>query len=79
MFGVTERDQDGDGEVELDDLAMFGEVEQYRDLTDGTLDQGKHLAEGNLTSGAAPNLTHFATRSSYAGSFFDLYPDSQEY
>ncbi len=78
VFGVTERDQDGDGEVERDDLAMFGEVEQYRDLTDGTLDQGKHLAEGNLTSGAAPNLTHFATRSSYAGSFFELYPDSQE-
>ncbi len=78
VFGLTERDRDGDGTPEMDDLAMYGTLEDYRDLTDGTLSQGKHLEEGNLTAGAAPNLTHFATRSSYAGSFFQLYPDAQE-
>lgn len=78
VFGVTERDRDGDGTTEADDLAMYGSLEDYRDLTDGTLGQGMHLEEGNLTAGAAPNLTHFATRSSYAGSFFELYADAQE-
>jgi cytochrome c oxidase subunit 2 len=78
VFGVTERDRDGDGVPELDDLAMYGNLEEYRNLTDGTLAQGKYLEPGNLTAGAAPNLTHFATRSSYAGSFFQLYPDAQE-
>lgn len=76
--GVTERDRDGDGESELDDLAMYGSLQQYRDLSDGTLSQGMHLEDGNLTAGAAPNLTHFATRSSFAGSFFELYPNAQE-
>ena len=78
IFGVTERDLDGDGERELDTIEMYGGIQEYRDLTDGTLSQGKHLEEGNLTAGAAPNLTHFATRSSYAGSFFELYPDVDE-
>jgi cytochrome c oxidase subunit 2 len=78
VMGVTERDRDGDGEYELDNAAMYGELEQYRDLTDGTLSQGKHLEDGNLTSGAAPNLTHFATRSSYAGSYFELYADAED-
>ncbi len=76
--GVTERDRNGDGEQQADDWAMYGALEEYRDLTDGTLSQGMHLEEGNLTAGAAPNLTHFATRSSYAGSFFELYPDVDE-
>ena len=78
VFGVTERDRDGDGETEADDLVMYGGLEEYRDLTDGTLSQGMHLEEGNLTAGAAPNMTHFATRSSYAGSYFELYPDADE-
>jgi cytochrome c oxidase subunit 2 len=78
VFGVTDRDRDGDGTSEPDDLAMYGVLEDYRDLTDGTLGQGMHLEEGNLTAGAAPNLTHFATRTSYAGSYFQLYPDAQE-
>ncbi len=78
VFGVTDRDRDGDGENEADDLEMYGSLEDYRDLTDGTLGQGMHLEDGNLTAGAAPNLTHFATRSSYAGSFFELYPEAQE-
>lgn len=75
--GVTERDRNGDGEPELDNFAMYGSLQEYRDLTDGSLDQGMHLEPGNLTAGAAPNLTHFATRSSFAGSFFDLYPEAQ--
>ena len=78
VFGVTDRDRNGDGETEPDDLEMYGALEDYRDLTDGTLGQGMHLEDGNLTAGAAPNLTHFATRSSYAGSYFELYPDAQD-
>lgn len=78
IHGVTSRDRDGDGEPEMDDLAMYGNIEEYRDHSDGTLGQGMHTEPGNLTAGAAPNLTHFATRTSYAGSFFDLYPDAQE-
>lgn len=31
-----------------------------------------------LTSGAAPNLTHFATRTTFAGSIYDLYMDRAE-
>lgn len=76
--GLTERDLDGDGETEADTLALYGGLEEYRDLTDGTLSQGMYTGENNLTSGAAPNLTHFATRSSFAGSLFELYPDAQE-
>ncbi len=76
--GVTERDMDGDGENEPDTLAIYGTIEDYRDLTDGTLGQGMYTGASNLTAGAAPNLTYFATRSSYAGSFFELYPDAQE-
>jgi len=78
VFGLTERDNNGDGAVTPDDLAMYGNIDEYRDLTDGSLSQGMHLEAGNLTAGAAPNLTHFATRSSYAGSFFELYDDAQE-
>ncbi|MGI9624543.1 MAG: c-type cytochrome, partial [Acidimicrobiales bacterium] len=78
VFGLTERDGDGDGETEPDSLEMYGNIQEYRDLTDGSLSQGKYLEPGNLTAGAAPNLTHFATRSSYAGSFFELYPNVDE-
>lgn len=74
--GVTERDRDGT--ITADDMAMYGNIEEYRNHADGTLGQGKFTGEANLTAGAAPNLTHFATRSSYAGSFFELYPDAQE-
>lgn len=74
--GLTSRDVDGDGEPEIDSTEMYGDIEEYRRLPD--LSQGMFLEEGNLTAGAAPNLTHFATRSSYAGSFFELYPDAQE-
>jgi cytochrome c oxidase subunit II len=76
IFGVTERDRDGDGEPELDDLEMYGDIEEYRNLPD--LSMGMYTGPENLTAGAAPNLTHFATRSSYAGSFFELYADAQE-
>jgi cytochrome c oxidase subunit 2 len=76
--GLTGRDHDGDGEAEPDSMVMYGTLEEYRDLTDGTLGQGRYLEPGNLTAGAAPNLTHFATRSSYAGSFFELYPEADE-
>ena len=74
--GVTERDIDGT--VTSDSMAMYGNIEEFRNHSDGTLSQGKYTGPANLTSGAAPNLTHFATRSSYAGSFFELYPEAQE-
>jgi cytochrome c oxidase subunit 2 len=78
IAGVTERDRDGDGSPEPDTMAMYGDLDEYRDVSDGTFSQGMYTEAGNLTAGAAPNLTHFATRTSYAGSFFDLYLDSQE-
>ena len=59
-------------------MALYGNIEEYRNHADGTLSQGKYTGSANLTAGAAPNLTHFASRSSYAGSFFQLYPDAQE-
>ncbi len=33
----------------------------------------------SLVSGAAPNMTHFASRASFAGSIFDLYEDRGKY
>ena len=74
--GVTSRDISGS--VQLDTMALYGNIEEYRNHADGTLSQGKYTGSANLTAGAAPNLTHFASRSSYAGSFFQLYPDAQE-
>ena len=74
--GVTEREMNG--ETVADSMAMYGNIEEFRNHSDGTLSQGKYTGAANLTSGAAPNLTHFASRSSYAGSFFELYPNAQE-
>ena len=76
--GLTERDLDGDGVTEADSMAMYGNIEEFRDHSDGTLGQGMFTGSDNLTAGAAPNLTHFASRTSYAGSFFELYPNAQE-
>ena len=73
--GVTSREISGI--VQLDTMDLYGNIEEYRDHSDGTLSQGKYTGPENLTAGAAPNLTHFATRSSYAGSFFELYPNAQ--
>ena len=66
------------GETVADSMAMYGTIEEFRNHSDGTLSQGKYTGAANLTSGAAPNLTHFASRSSYAGSSFELYPNAQE-
>ena len=74
--GVTGREMNG--ETVADSMAMYGNIEEFRNHSDGTLSQGKYAGAANLTSGAAPNLTHFASRSSYAGSFFELYPNAQE-
>ena len=65
--GVTERELDGS--IVADSMAMYGNIEEFRNHSDGTLSQGKYTGAANLTSGAAPNLTHFASRSSYAASF----------
>ncbi len=51
---------------------------------DGLTDDTSIYAAGNqittsLVSGAAPNLTHFASRTSFAGSIFDLYENRGKY
>ncbi|MCH1512022.1 MAG: cytochrome c oxidase subunit II [Acidimicrobiales bacterium] len=74
--GITSREVNGS--IQPDSMAMYGNIEEFRDHSDGSLGQGKYTGSVNLTAGAAPNLTHFATRSSYAGSFFELYPDAQD-
>ena len=40
-------------------------------------DGANHITTA-LTAGAAPNLTHFATRTTFAGSLYDLYVDRAE-
>ncbi len=60
--GVTDRDGDPSNGVDSTDLYVgtAGVDERYTD---------------SLTAGAAPNLTHFMSRETYAGSFFDLYDE----
>ena len=44
---------------------------------DGTdLYDGDNKFTDSLTAGAAPNLTHFMSRETFAGSFFDLYDEN---
>ena len=48
-------------------------------LVDGTDDYaGANAITSALVSGAAPNLTHLASRTTFAGSIFDLYEDRAE-
>ena len=63
IVGITSRDRDGDGTVEPDTWDMY--------------DGANKFIEG-LPAGAVPNLTHFASRTTYAGSIFDLYVDRAE-
>ncbi len=60
ITGVTQRDRDGDGTPEVDTWDLYQGTDKYVD-------------PAILTAGAAPNLTHFMTRQTFAGSFFDLY------
>ena len=49
------------------------------DLPDGMGDYaGANAITSALVSGAAPNLTHVASRTTFAGSIFDLYEDRAE-
>lgn len=49
------------------------------DLPDGMGDYaGANSITSALVSGAAPNLTHLASRTTFAGSIFDLYEDRAE-
>lgn len=43
----------------------------YRELSGN--DAGAYLSQDTLVAGAAPNLTHLMTRSTFAGSWYDLY------
>lgn len=48
-------------------------------VTDGTKDYaGANSITSALVAGAAPNLTHVASRTTFAGSIFDLYDDRAE-
>ena len=62
IVGVSERDRDGDGTVETDSWDLYLGADTYIDT-------------GILTAGAAPNLTHFMSRQTFAGSYFDLYDE----
>ncbi len=49
-------------------------------VADGTADYaGANVITPVLVSGAAPNLTHLASRTTFAGSIFDLYDDRATY
>lgn len=59
--------------VGLTDTNLDGEVDDW-DIYDGP-----NMITPAVVSGAAPNLTHFASRTTYAGSIFDLYVDRAEF
>ena len=63
------------GKTEGDD---FTSVVASFDIYDGAT---RFIDRQTQVSGAAPNLTHFASRSSFAGGIFELYdnPDSERY
>ena len=49
------------------------------DVADGTKDYaGANSITSALVAGAAPNLTHFASRTTFAGSIFDVYENRAE-
>lgn len=73
--GVTGNDLDGDGEMTMHSWEMYDTLDDYHG-TGATM--GKYTGSENLTAGAAPNMTHFATRTTYAGSFFELYSNGQD-
>jgi cytochrome c oxidase subunit 2 len=77
VVGSTARDLDGDPETDPqpDDWSIYGVLDDYRGAG---LSQGRYVTAENLTSGAAPNLTHFASRTSYAGAFEELYHNGTE-
>lgn len=56
----------------LTDTNLDGEIDDW-DIYDGP-----NQITPALVAGAAPNLTHFASRTVYAGSIFDLYVDRAE-
>lgn len=51
----------------LTDTNADGEIDSWQ------IYQGDKKIQNELISGAAPNLTHFASRTTYAGSIFDTY------
>ena len=78
---VRERLPDRDaGPGDLGDVLVEGVVEAelaVAELADGGAPVGGSAGEQpvQLVSGVAPNLTHFASRRTYAGGIFELYDD----
>jgi cytochrome c oxidase subunit 2 len=79
-FDAWVEDQEADADMPTEAVAEAG-AEVFR-----TTCSSCHLARGinddlnrgsaDLISGAAPDLTHFATRGAFAGAIFDLYRDA---
>jgi mono/diheme cytochrome c family protein len=81
VVGSTSRDDDGDPDTPTvtDTWSIYGVVGDYQGQgTRGRyVDYSPERIDGDvpeLLAGAAPNLTHFASRTSYAGSVFEMYP-----
>jgi len=76
--GLTSHTDDGS----IDDFSLYSNVGGGADL-DAVQDQppARYIDRQTQISGAAPNLTHFQSRSTFAGGIFELYqnPDSMDY
>lgn len=71
VMGLTSPASRGEESTTPDDWDIYGEF-------NGDM-AGSYLGDDVLTAGAAPNLTHFMTRGSFAGSTFDLYLGAGEH
>ncbi|MCY4257269.1 MAG: cytochrome c oxidase subunit II [bacterium] len=66
--GVTSAANRGGESTEPDTWAIYQEHSSNN--------AGAYLGQDTLVAGAAPNLTHFMTRGTFAGSWYDLYLDA---
>jgi len=76
--GLTSHYEEGS----IDDFALYSNIGVGDDLAN-VLDQPpvRYIDQQTQVSGAAPNLTHLQSRSTFAGGIFELYknPDSENY
>ncbi|MFT5266869.1 MAG: cytochrome c oxidase subunit 2 [Acidimicrobiales bacterium] len=77
--GLTSHYEDGS----IDDFALYSNLRVGESGLDAVLDQPpvRYIEKQTQVSGAAPNLTHLQSRSTFAGGIFELYknPDSENY
>ena len=82
-FLVWVDEQSQDAETPTEGLAALGATEFANNCASCHVVEGSGFGRANgegegfqaLVAGAAPNLTHFASRPSYAGAIFDLWED----